>query len=97
MPINARVRKIVDKGHLTKKSALLRPINSPKNRQQLQYHNLITKAMRLSKIYVITCYAEIDLNGILTVVNLTEINRASETRKFRVNVTEILNGNPCQK
>ena len=48
------------------------------------------KAMRNWEIYVITCHTEINLNRIPTVVNLTEINRASETRKFRVNVTEIL-------
>ena len=56
--------------------------------------------MRNSEIYIITCYAEIDLNGIPTVLNLTEINRASETRKFLVNVmeilTEILNRNPVE-
>ena len=40
-----------------------------------------------SKISGIPCSAEIDLNGIPTVGNLTEINRASETRKFRGNVT----------
>ena len=53
--------------------------------------------MRNSEIYVITCYAEIYLKGILTVGNLTEINSISETRKLRGNVTEILmemlNGN----
>ena len=53
--------------------------------------------MRNSEIYVITCYAEIYLNGIPTVGNLTEINLISETRKLRGNITEILsellNGN----
>ena len=39
---------------------------------------------------VITCSAEIDLNGITTVGNLTEINLTSETQKFRGNLTEIL-------
>ena len=46
---------------------------------------------------VIPCSAEIDLNGITNVGNLTEINLTSETRKFRGNLTEILtemlNGN----
>ena len=46
--------------------------------------------MRNSEIYVITCYAEINLNGIATLGNLTEKNRISETRKLRRNVTEIL-------
>ena len=48
------------------------------------------KAMRNSEIYVITCYAEIYLNGIPPVGNLTEINLISETCKLRGNVTEIL-------
>ena len=59
------------------------------------------KAMRNSEISSILCSAEIDFNGIPTDRNLTEINRASENRKFHRNVTEILtemlNGNPCQK
>ena len=53
--------------------------------------------MRNLEIYVITCYAEIYLNRIPTVKNLTEINSISETHKLRRNVTEILmemlNGN----
>ena len=39
---------------------------------------------------VIQCSAEIDLNRITTVGNLTEINLTSETQKFRGNLTEIL-------
>ena len=51
---------------------------------------LNSKAMCNLEIYVITCYAEIYLNGIPTVRNLTEINSISKTRKLRGNVTEIL-------
>ena len=46
--------------------------------------------MRNLEISGILCSAEIDLNGILTVGNVTEINWTSKTRKFRGNVTEIL-------
>ena len=53
--------------------------------------------MRNLEISGIPCLAEIDLNRIPTVGNLTEINRVSETRKFSGNVmeilTEVLNGN----
>ena len=53
--------------------------------------------MHNSEIYVIMCYAEIYLNGILIVGNVTEINSISETCKLRGNVmeilTEMLNGN----
>ena len=67
-----------------------------------QFKRLIkSKAMRNSEISGIPCSTEIDLNGIPTIGNVTEINRASETRKLRRNVTailmEMLNGNPCQK
>ena len=55
------------------------------------------KAMRKPENSVIPCSAEIDLNRITTVGNLTEINWTSKTRKFRGNLTEILmemlNGN----
>ena len=50
--------------------------------------------MRNSEIYVITCYAEIYLNGIPTVGNLMEINSISETRKLRRNIAEILTEMP---
>ena len=46
--------------------------------------------MRKSENSVIPCSAEIDLTGIPTVGNVTEINCTSETRKFRGNLTEIL-------
>ena len=46
--------------------------------------------MRKPENSVIPCSAEINLNGITTVVNLTEINLTSETQKFRGNLTEIL-------
>ena len=53
--------------------------------------------MRKSENSVIWCSAEIDLTGIPTVGNVTEINCTSETWKFRRNLTEILtemlNGN----
>ena len=58
---------------------------------------MCVKAMRKLENSVILCSVEINLNGITTVGNLTEINWTSETRKFRGNLTEILtemfNGN----
>ena len=48
------------------------------------------KAMRKSENSVIPCSAEINLNGISTVGNLTEINWTYKTWKFRRNLTEIL-------
>ena len=56
--------------------------------------------MRKPENSVIPCSAEIDLNGITTVGNLTEINLTYKTWKFRGNLTEILtemlNGNSSQ-
>ena len=49
----------------------------------------VSKAMRKSENSVIPCSAEIDLTGIPTVGNVTEINLTSETQKFRRN----FNGN----
>ena len=46
--------------------------------------------MRKPENSVIPCSAEINLNGIMTVGNLTEINLTSETRKFPRYLTEIL-------
>ena len=43
---------------------------------------------------VIPCSTEIDLTGIPTVGNVIEINRTSETRIFRGNLTEILKEMP---
>ena len=48
------------------------------------------KAMRKLENSVIPCSAEIDLNGIPTVGNLTEINRTYIIRKLRRNLMEIL-------
>ena len=44
--------------------------------------------MHKSENYVILCSAEIDLTGIPTVGNVTEINCTSETQKFGGNLTE---------
>ena len=46
--------------------------------------------MRKPENSIILCSADIDLNRITTVGNLTEINLTSETRKFCGNLTEIL-------
>ena len=54
---------------------------------------VLTKAMHKPENSVIPCSAEIDLNGITTVGNLTEIHLTSETREFRRNLTEMLNRN----
>ena len=51
------------------------------------------KAMRKPENSGIPCSAEIELTGILTVGNVTEINCTSETRKLRVNLMEMLNRN----
>ena len=58
---------------------------------------MTSKAMRKLENSVILCSAEINLTGIPTVGNVTEINCTSKTRKFRENLieilTEMLNGN----
>ena len=55
------------------------------------------KAMRKPENSFIPCSTEIDLTGILTVRNVTEINCTSKTQKLRGNLTailmEMLNGN----
>ena len=58
--------------------------------EEASLQGLVTKAMRKPENSVIPCSEEIDLNGITTVGNLTEINWTSETRKFRGNLTKIL-------
>ena len=83
------MRKIIqlDLSVKTSLSYVLRPL-------KCSTKSIEIKAMRKPENSVIMCSAEIDLNGITTVRNLTEINCTSETPgNYAEILTEMLNRN----